>query len=670
MPSLIDIPEELAGSSAVYGSSNRLSRRCSSGSYQTHYGTIKRMTEQQQQQQPGPTDELYHPVELRVNFLQKSPLPGRKATSNPQSDQYMAAVYTNPSIEDIYKSLDRSLASTTMMKNKTPLSTEVEDSDAVSDLVSEAESKLPKITTRPKTYFEADSLDRNHGLTTSNTQQQQHPSTNSLYQKKPQRKIAAPVTTSFDTMTTITDSGSVAGGYNSSTCTSVQSLSRLLPAEEAMEVGNQLFNMDTGYPTLPKLGKPPSGRSASNKTTAHQVMEEEDSASSSGASSRVTVLTIQIEPPTAAAQLLEEDEENFEPDTLERRNSKKPPPPQLNRKHPHNSSNNYIDSLERPIQPIKSKIQQLNSKVAPVSPASTSSSSGVGSSLDGGGGPGSINREELPPPGSVISLRQIYTARKQPPAGGPQTLHKRPYRSLDSVVTLPPPLPSKSPAPPPIPRNLKPVGVHHHPSPPPPPPCLPPKNGKSGSSNSTPSADLGEFTLGRPKAKGGSSNVLERIARIELESSRSGSATKGMEIALALKAKMGHLEGSLKDHKKTSTIKKTWRKLLDRVEDSFSDGGAESSGSTLKRSKKKITAAVTAAPEEEDESDLIDDDDQSSLGSDGTGIAQGGETKLKSFYTFGEQQQPPATSATAAKKPEQKKTLKLYSSYQTCIGDY
>jgi hypothetical protein len=294
--------------------------------------------------------------------------------------------------------------------------------------------------------------------------------------------------------------------------------------------------------------------------------------------------------------------------------------------------------------------------------------------------------------------------------------NKRPYRSLD-VPPSPPPLPSKSPAPPP-PRPFKPVGVHHHHhhpttavhspvSLPPTLPPLPPKNGKSGSSSlsnlngkgavtaaaaSSAPSDLGQFTLGLP-AK--SSNVLERIARIEQESSRSGSANKGMEIALALKAKMGHLEGSLKDHKKTSTIKKTWRKLLDKVEDSFSDGGAESSGSTLRRSKAKKVKALPASSlsqEDDDQSDLLDDDDQSSLGSDGTGITRHPTTtagnaevsKLKSFYTFGEEvlkkQQQPAVSSSSSgqrKTTEQaaKKTTnnssRIRSSYQTtCLGDY
>ena len=744
MPSLIDIPEEMANygvGSTLYGSSNRLNssgRLGRSGSFgQPHYGTIKRVdsngsskrmnslqrSQQQQQQQQEQPDELYHPVELRVNFLQKSPLPGRKATqpqagSTQSADQYLAAVYTNPSIEEIYKSLDRSLASTstgrnatkTMMRkrNKTPLSTE-EDSDAVSDLVSEAESKLPKITTR-KTYFEPDSLDRRPQSQSVSCSEDQVERAH-LYQKKPQlNKAAVMATTSIDMM----DNSSIAGGYNSSTCTSVQSLSRVLPAEEAMEVGNQLFNMDTGAPTLPRLGKPPSGRSNS-KTS---VEEEDDSHSSSGGSrvtvfedakAKTTTLTIQVESNPSAGLAEEEECENFEPDTLERRNSKKQPPSSVHfhRKHPHNnSSRSYMDSLERPIpvHPVKSTIQQLNSKLqtAPVSPA-TSSSSGVGSSLDGCG---SINREELPPPGSVISLRQIYTARKQP-----EVHNKRPYRSLDVPLT-PPPLPSKSPAPPP-PRPFKPVGVHHHPttaavhspvSLPPTLPPLPPKNGKSGSSSlsnlngavtaaaaaSAPS-ELGQFTLGRP-AK--SSNVLERIARIEQESSRSGSANKGMEIALALKAKMGHLEGSLKDHKKTSTIKKTWRKLLDKVEDSFSDGGAESSGSTLRRSKAKKTKALAIASssasrsqEDDDQSDLLDDDDQSSLGSDGTGTRHPTTTasnaadvsKLKSFYTFGEdvlkkQQQPPLSSGqrkTTEPQAAKKTSNRIYSSYQTtCLGDY
>lgn len=44
--------------------------------------------------------------------------------------------------------------------------------------------------------------------------------------------------------------------------------------------------------------------------------------------------------------------------------------------------------------------------------------------------------------------------------------------------------------------------------------------------------------------------------------------------------------GSLKDHKKTMSIKKTWRKLLDKVEDSFSE--TESAVSTLVRPHKVL----------------------------------------------------------------------------------
>ena len=142
------------------------------------------------------------------------------------------------------------------------------DSDAVSDLVSEAESKLPKIptpkgaapsATARKTYFEPDSLDRSA----------QQPSGRShIYQKKPQRGVASStknvtLSTTSQYLSSISHhphpeeaDEAASAGYTSSTCTSVQSLSRVLPIEEAMEVGNQLFNMDTGAPTLPR----PSGQ--------------------------------------------------------------------------------------------------------------------------------------------------------------------------------------------------------------------------------------------------------------------------------------------------------------------------------------------------------------------------------------------------------------------------
>ena len=74
-------------------------------------------------------------------------------------------------------------------------------------------------------------------------------------------------------------------------------------------------------------------------------------------------------------------------------------------------------------------------------------------------------------------------------------------------------------------------------------------------------------------------NVLQRIAQIEEENIRASAdgRTKGMEIALSLKERVqrsgsgsGNSEASSKKSGALS-IRKTWRKLLDKVEDSFSD---------------------------------------------------------------------------------------------------
>ena len=208
-----------------------------------------------------------------------------------------------------------------------------------------------------------------------------------------------------------------------------------------------------------------------------------------------------------------------------------------------------------------------------------------------------------------------------------------------------------------------------------PPPTLPPKNGKGGSSGKA-DADTatsakkslgdddskiysGHFIMSHPSPNGSIKlpNVLERIAQIEREESRTSGASKGMEIALSLKARMGHLEGSLKDHKKTLSIKKTWRKLLDKVEDSFSE--TESAGSTLRRppsSAAKLLKKSLPPPPPSDDENETDDESQSSLGSDGTGrdrysindgmsVAVDQATdgiKLKSFYTFGEDGHKPS----------------------------
>lgn len=162
--------------------------------------------------------------------------------------------------------------------NKKKAASESCDSDAVSDLVSEAESKMPKINTSGqqsngrtapsgKIYFEPDSLDRSTRIDCQTTYASGR---SHLYQKKPQRGTTASGSGHNNLKATSphqqpthplsishqhdmeAEEANMSAGYTSSTCTSVQSLSRVLPAEEAMEVGNQLFNMHTGAPTLPR----------------------------------------------------------------------------------------------------------------------------------------------------------------------------------------------------------------------------------------------------------------------------------------------------------------------------------------------------------------------------------------------------------------------------------
>lgn len=214
-----------------------------------------------------------------------------------------------------------------------------------------------------------------------------------------------------------------------------------------------------------------------------------------------------------------------------------------------------------------------------------------------------IKKEELPRPGSVVSLRQIYSRKnnhhhhhhhhndsgRSTRQSGEESLAslKSTGSVKDDAVAVPPPLPvklstSKSSPAPLIPRNLKPAssGIHqhlHHSQPTSlsatgevgTAPSLPPKNGRSGSSNgpaTSASSRLGEFISQPPPPppppkdlsshNNRSRNVLERIAQIEQESREAGwvsgaspsengtvGQTKGMEIALALKARMGHLEG-------------------------------------------------------------------------------------------------------------------------------
>lgn len=121
-----------------------------------------------------------------------------------------------------------------------------------------------------------------------------------------------------------------------------------------------------------------SNHSAGSSSSSSKVTVVEESY---GGSSPLSKLTIHVESPPASVRGMdeeEEEEEAFEPDTLERsshRNNRVADESYFRRQ-----SNYLPDSLERPIQPVKSTIQQLMGKKAPISPSSASSSSGLGSS--------------------------------------------------------------------------------------------------------------------------------------------------------------------------------------------------------------------------------------------------------------------------------------------------
>ena len=103
------------------------------------------------------------------------------------------------------------------------------------------------------------------------------------------------------------------------------------------------------------------------------------------------------------------------------------------------------------------------------------------------------------------------------------------------------------------------------------------KTGSDGLGSETGSGSLrsqsGNGECGIAKISTGM-NVLQRIAQIEEENIRASSdgRTKGMEIALSLKQRIRPTESGCESaSKKSLSIRKTWRKLLDKVEDSFSD---------------------------------------------------------------------------------------------------
>ena len=176
-------------------------------------------------------------------------------------------------------------------------------------------------------------------------------------------------------------------------------------------------------------------------------------------------------------------------------------------------------------------------------------------------------------------------------------------------------------------------------------------------------------------------NVLQRIAQIEEESQKSSAdgRTKGMEIAMSLKQRIQTSNGSTGRKEGKRSLKKRWRKLLDKVEDSFSDNEIYSSGMKFKIGKTLPALAVVAhSPQVLEE----ESDSGSSLGSDGSGIPASGGVKLlkKRFYTFGEdvRQLPKATpppsvgSGLAASGTGYDSGLYSgnYSHYHTSIGDY
>ena len=191
-----------------------------------------------------------------------------------------------------------------------------------------------------------------------------------------------------------------------------------------------------------------------------------------------------------------------------------------------------------------------------------------------------------------------------------------------------------------------------------------------------------------------------------------------MEIALALRAKMD-LEGTLKDNKKSRSIKKTWRKLMDKMEDSCSENeivsavsasasAASSIAGTLRLAAKRkknglnVSNGKNSAKVNASESDETDSESRSSsLGSDGTGHPDPvehstGGVKLKGFYKFRSEDETPESklvkkSADAPygrivrplNKNHRLKTMRRiddsfdsglyssnYSTYQTSIGDY
>ena len=401
---------------------------------------------------------------MRANVIQKSPLPGRKNAQLADSPDLNFEIYTNPSIEAIYRSLDR-IGTNRKQDKPVPVTSArtlkvamEAGSDDVSDLVSEAESKMPKIEsetgsttgsttgsatgsatgstaeTLPVSKYEVDSLDRPSSGSNRT----------SLYAKRKSRWKK-----SGSSQQMLPDSHLQAEethtnrnwpeDYASSTCTSTKSLSRLLPAEESMEVGNQLFNMDSGAPTLPHSGRKkqlagteslydkisPSVRSHppenwSLSSTSPQIHPESarnfrfqeqfrkspatplsSSASSdtSSSSSHVTVLQ------ESSGSKRQSFGSTFEPDTLER--------PEF-RQH-----ESFIDSLERPQRPKQKAADSSGSSGV----TCFSSSSGIESS-------GSIIRtEELPPPGSVISLCKIYAAKTSATPQSP----KKPKRMSSSA---------------------------------------------------------------------------------------------------------------------------------------------------------------------------------------------------------------------------------------------
>ena len=554
IPNLIDIPEEhggygygygYGGYGSAYGSGNLGVHQPAGFDYAHHesiYDTMKRQmasikksVSRRSSDEPSSGQSVEYrsgrdtdedQVEFRPTVNQKSPLPVRGA-KNADSAASGVAMYTNPSIDEIYKSLARephpsAESSPKSSKNEDKIQPNVKKTpadDAVAELVSEAESKVPKVSSDDSdgiqyapsavrkveiVRYEQDSLDRSEFRLPGTRQH--------LYVKKKIRKSAQSNRLRSDppAESKAAEEIGFVEGYNSSTNTSVKSLSRVLPAEEEMEIGNQLFNKNTGAKTLPRLlkmrrdgaipeessrsGETESAESTRSSTSGETVVTAKppipkDNKKKSGridglVNRRITVpvnaeihqsdtqsdplcskLTIQVDDQPSAPLTIRTDD-SFDADTLEKN--------QFRTKRIERQES-FIDSLERP----------RTGKIA----HSPSSSSGLGSSessISPRNDPADAKPNSVTP-GTVLNLCQIYTAKIERNSWGLQLndpgAPKKPMKivsasnpdvqlpKVHATSVGPPPRPPKketTPAPPLVPdRLLKPAAN---------PPKLPPRN--------------------------------------------------------------------------------------------------------------------------------------------------------------------------------------------------